>query len=988
MPPLVEAGWARLGWPFALTWLAYAVAGGLALLMAVPPGYATPLYPAAGIALASVLVFGWRMLGAVALGSFCVNAALVAARGGHDLLAFALPVGIGVAAAVQAGVGAALVRRFVRQPLTLTLPADVALFLAACLIASVVAPSLATLLLRAAGVVPGSAWLFTWGTWWIGDLAGMLIAAPIALTLIGRPRSEWSPRRIPVGLTLALVTAFLALGIVQVGRWNAERVRSAFNHDASNASLILMTQLQEPLRALEALRGVFSVSRQPSRAEMRAATENWLGSGAVRAMGWSERVRREDLAAFEARARADGNPGFRVFDRPDAGKASSATAIDRIAPETRIESGDVVAIRQIEPLDGNATALGVNAMSVPAARAAILAAVETGRPAATAGFRLTQQSESDAQMGVVVYQAIYDREVSSPMDRRAAFRGVVFVSLGMDAQLASLLGKVPGYLELCVVDADHLATRLRIAGRAGCEALPAGLMYERPYAFAGRQWDLRVTALPQAVPDGHDRRAWLFSAAGLLSAAMLGASLLITTGRTRRIESAVRERTAELAEWDEGGLERLLAESPHVLDELFDSDELEEILRQGRTEEQGGVDAELARRQGGYGRGGRQKLEVDTVEIQSGVWQGVTLGSPLTLAVSNRDSKLERLKEVERPRPGHGDLTGAIKYLGSIRGVLERASARETAARVAAGTLAHQLLAEFGVTVFGFVLQLEQITTVPRSAPLDELRAVRDASPMYTLDPNADPAIVARVDQATEAGDTLGGIVEVQVQNLPFGLGSHAQWDRKLDGLLAQAVMSIQAIKGVEIGLGFEAARRPGSQVHDEIAFDAAQSDRPALGYVRRTNNAGGLEAGMTNGQPLVLRAAMKPISTLRRPLASINLATKEVESAAYERSDVCALAACSVIVENVVAFTVAQAFIEKFGGDSVSDDDKLLNFFAGAEAVAAMKAASAPKVYPSSAGTPLVALIEQLSRRKGATQIYVKREGFSLRLERKRQAD
>jgi chorismate synthase len=330
------------------------------------------------------------------------------------------------------------------------------------------------------------------------------------------------------------------------------------------------------------------------------------------------------------------------------------------------------------------------------------------------------------------------------------------------------------------------------------------------------------------------------------------------------------------------------------------------------------IDRELERRQGGYGRGGRQKLETDTVDVLTGVWQETTLGSPVTLGVVNRDYKLERLKDVERPRPGHGDLTGAIKYLGSIRGVLERASARETAVRVAAGALAKQLLAEFGMVVFGYVVQLEQIGTQPGSGTIAELMALRDASPMYTLDPVADKQIVERVDQATAEGDTLGGVVEVQVLHPPFGLGSHAQWDRKLDGLLAQAVMSIQAIKGVEIGLGFEAAHRPGSKVHDEIAFDPAEVEQPSLGYKRKTNNAGGLEAGMTNGQPIVVRAAMKPISTLRRPLASINLATKEPESAAYERSDVCALAACSVIVENVVAFTVAQALVEKFGGDSL----------------------------------------------------------------------
>ena len=332
------------------------------------------------------------------------------------------------------------------------------------------------------------------------------------------------------------------------------------------------------------------------------------------------------------------------------------------------------------------------------------------------------------------------------------------------------------------------------------------------------------------------------------------------------------------------------------------------------------INRELERRQGGYGRGGRQKLETDTVEILTGIWQETTIGSPITLAVANRDAKIERMKEVERPRPGHGDLTGAVKYLGSIRGVLERASARETAARVAAGALAGQLLAEFGMSTFGYVVQLEQIAAPPREGTLDELRALRDASPMYTLNPDVDRQIVERVDRATAEGDTLGGIVEVRVTNPPFGLGSHAQWDCKLDGRLAQAVMSVQAIKGVEIGMGFEAARLPGSQVHDEIAFDPANSAGPSLGYVRPTNNAGGLEAGMTNGQPIVVRAAMKPISTLRRPLASINLATKEAESAAYERSDVCALAACSVIIENVVAFTVAQAFVEKFGGDSLTE--------------------------------------------------------------------
>ncbi|HMP06558.1 MAG TPA: chorismate synthase [Lacipirellulaceae bacterium] len=332
------------------------------------------------------------------------------------------------------------------------------------------------------------------------------------------------------------------------------------------------------------------------------------------------------------------------------------------------------------------------------------------------------------------------------------------------------------------------------------------------------------------------------------------------------------------------------------------------------------INLELRRRQGGYGRGGRQRIETDAVDIRSGVWKGVTLGSPLALEVVNRDAKLERLEDLPRPRPGHGDLTGAVKYLGSIRGVLERASARETAVRVAAGALAKQLLAEFGVSVFGFVVEVggERIDPVPGT--LDQWRAIRDQSELYGLNLERDAAIKSLIDQAGKEGDTLGGVVEVQVHGVPFGLGTHAQWDRKLDGRLAQAVMAVQAIKGVEIGLGFEAARRRGSQVHDPIEYDPSQQQSPTLGYVRPTNNAGGLEAGMTNGQPIVLRAAKKPISTLRRPLASINLDTKEPVEASYERSDVCAISAASVIVENVVAFEMAAAVVDKFGGDSLAE--------------------------------------------------------------------
>jgi chorismate synthase len=332
------------------------------------------------------------------------------------------------------------------------------------------------------------------------------------------------------------------------------------------------------------------------------------------------------------------------------------------------------------------------------------------------------------------------------------------------------------------------------------------------------------------------------------------------------------------------------------------------------------IDAELQRRQGGYGRGGRQRIETDTVTFLSGLWRGVTLGSPLALEVINKDAKLEKLDDVDRPRPGHADLPGAIKHMGGVRAVLERASARETAARVAAGGLARQLLSVFGIEVAGWVTELGGIVLGGRAGTLPELRALRDSSEIYSLHPEKDSEVTSLIDRVGKEGDTLGGVVEVRVDGLPIGLGTHAQWDRKLDGRLAQAVMAVQAIKGVEIGMGFEAARRRGSEVHDPIHFDPALREGPQLGFSRPTNNAGGLEAGMTNGQPLVVRAAMKPISTLRKPLASVNLRTKQPEEAAYERSDVCAVSAASVIVESVVAFEVAAALLDKFGADSVEE--------------------------------------------------------------------
>jgi chorismate synthase len=327
------------------------------------------------------------------------------------------------------------------------------------------------------------------------------------------------------------------------------------------------------------------------------------------------------------------------------------------------------------------------------------------------------------------------------------------------------------------------------------------------------------------------------------------------------------------------------------------------------------IDRELERRQGGYGRGKRQKLETDRIIVDSGVFHGVTTGAPITLRLINNDAKLERLAEPASPRGGHIDLAGSINYQTGIRQVLERASARETALRVAVGALAKVLLRELGITVLGYVRELGGIPAPPGSFDL----AIRDASPVYTLAPEADAAIVAAIDAAREAGDTLGGIVETIVTGCPIGLGSHAQWDRKLDARLAAAVMSIQAIKAVEIGMGVEAARLPGSKVMDPIAYEPAHPpDDRRHGFRRPTNNAGGIEGGTSNGEPILVRAAKKPISTLAARGPSVNMATKTPQLAAYERSDVCAVPAASVIVENVVAFEIAAAVVEKYVGTSL----------------------------------------------------------------------
>lgn len=341
---------------------------------------------------------------------------------------------------------------------------------------------------------------------------------------------------------------------------------------------------------------------------------------------------------------------------------------------------------------------------------------------------------------------------------------------------------------------------------------------------------------------------------------------------------------------------------------------------------------ELARRQKGYGRGRRMQIEKDTAQIVGGVRHGYTTGAPIALVVENNDWKHwknimniepiegtdEEKRRVHRPRPGHADLNGGLKYSHKdLRNVLERSSARETAIRVACGAVAKQLLGHFGIKVAGQVIRIGEIEAPAHNLPIDDLIRVTEESSVRVADPEIEKRMEAYIDQIKAEGDSIGGIVECIVEGVPVGLGSHVQYDRKLDGRIAQAVMSINAFKGVEIGIGFEAGRLPGSQVHDEILYNSE------LGYYRASNRLGGFEGGMTNGMPVVVRGVMKPIPTLYKPLQSVDIDTKEPFTAQVERSDACAVPAASVVLENVVAWEIAKAFLEKFGGDSIEEIER-----------------------------------------------------------------
>ncbi len=515
------------------TAIAYALVGWMSLRLAFPPGYASPFFPSAGIALVCVLSFGWRALPGVALGSIVISVLASSERGVAGIAQVLLPLAIAFGATAQAAAGAALVRRFIAQPLTLSEPRDIVLFFGlggvlACFISSTVAAASLYLIRHQ----PLETLFFTWWTWGTGDTLGVLIGAPMMLTLVGRPRSEWSARRLTVGVSMAVAMVLMTIGIQQVGDWEENRTAASFERDAVHASSSLAGQLQYPLHALQALHGIFIASDEVTRDEMRRATSTWVTAGEhLQAMGWSEQVARADVPAYEARVRAKDFPDYRVFNRTDFDY--------KPAPDE-----PVMALRYIEPADLNAAALGVNGRSVPMAREAIDAAIRTNAPVASAGFRATQNAHDETS--VVIFRALYRGSPTSVSERLASVQGVVFVTLQTEEALNAFASTLPHYLTLCIVDNDPSVQHKRLAGPAGCETQQAELLHVRPLPFAGRQWDLRVLARRTELPDARGRSTLLFSLVGLLAIAMLGTLLLTFTGRTRRIEAAVTDRTLAL----------------------------------------------------------------------------------------------------------------------------------------------------------------------------------------------------------------------------------------------------------------------------------------------------------------------------------------------------------------------------------------------------------------------------------------------------------
>ncbi len=509
----------------------YYLLGRLGLLMVLPPYQVAPIYPAAGWGLAVLLVLGLRHLPAVALGSFIVQATTMADLG-PAVLPLALSIGCGAAA--QAAAGTLLMRRWCGRPLLLGTAREVGSYLGAAALAGLVSPSCATLALMATDVVAKAQMGLVWTVWWTGDLMGVLIATPITLALIGRPRSAWSPRRFSVGLPMLLTTLLVALGVAVTMEWDRQRNRADFTRDAGSAAQDLADRLREPLLTLEAVHGLVKLKALPTREEFARATRGFLTEDSpLLALGLTLRVARADVERFNAAAAADGFPGgFQARDRGRAGDLS-------VPPDE-----DMMAIRLVEPLSRNLGALGVNVRTIPGARAAIAQAAARGRPAASAGFQLSQDKEG--AVGVVLYQPLY-RGNAVPGEQ--ALSGVVFATLRPDLLLSRLAVSWPEHLGACLIDLEPGAAYRRLGGPPGCEAVQRSEdavlpLVRLPLEFGGRHWEVRIYDLPGFVQA--PGRSWAFALVGLMATAMVGALLLLMSGRTQHVEALVRERTAAL----------------------------------------------------------------------------------------------------------------------------------------------------------------------------------------------------------------------------------------------------------------------------------------------------------------------------------------------------------------------------------------------------------------------------------------------------------
>ena len=551
------------------TALAYALIGGLAVFLAGPPAYASPLYPAAGLALVAVLVYGRAALWGVLLGALVISGSLAALRDAPGLASVALSLLIGMGAMLQASVSAALVRRHVSQPLVLDAPRDILRFaLLGGVLGCAASASVATLALLALGNLPPASASNVWLTWWLGDTLGVLIAAPLALVLIGRPREDWRPRGRTLALPLLAALALLAAALLELARLDRERVRAAFERDADRLVAAAESRLAVPIHALQALHSSARVRDPLDQSSLEQVAGWWLTQQPSRllAMGYSERISLDRLAAFEAAARADGLADYRVFDR-DGGQARAA-------------DGEVVAVRRITPVDGNRGALGVNALSIPAAREAILTTRASGQPAVSQGFRLTQAVGDET--GVVIYQALYSGSgggsgggaLADAAARSARFSGVIFVTVPTERALAGLATAAQSHMRWCLVDADSAAARRRLAGPVGCEASvaqPGALATLRPLTLGGRALELRLAANPGALRNEREG-AWILSLVGLAAVSLLGALLLTVTGHTRRTERAVHSSTADLRREirERAAAEAALRESEERLRSILD----------------------------------------------------------------------------------------------------------------------------------------------------------------------------------------------------------------------------------------------------------------------------------------------------------------------------------------------------------------------------------------------------------------------------------